>query len=174
MLTVLKFGLQQRVRQVKKEAPVLPESRAESGGRGRNEWAASAVCGGKRSREAGAQGRPHPPAKSPAKISSRRATPSSGDKVSSRGDKQLAWQPPLRARLAYSAALQGGRCGWGGRQGSRGLSRAPLRTVCLLRGSHEGVLSSRMTRAAALKTDDKEKGRNRPTGEDAGDQCRQG
>lgn len=29
-----------------------------------------------------------------------------------------------------------------------------------------------MTRAAALKTDDKEKGRNRPTGEDAGDQCR--
>lgn len=28
-----------------------------------------------------AQGRPHPPAKSPAKISSRRATPSSGDKV---------------------------------------------------------------------------------------------
>lgn len=81
MLTVLKFGLQQRVRQVKKEAPVLPESRAESGGRGRNEWAASAVWGGKRSREAGAQGRPHRPAKSPAKISSRRATPSSGDKV---------------------------------------------------------------------------------------------
>lgn len=81
MLTVLKFGLQQRVRQVKKEAPVLPESRAESGGRGRNEWAASAVCGGKRSGEADAEGRPHRPAKSPAKISSRRATPSSGDKV---------------------------------------------------------------------------------------------
>lgn len=56
MLTVLKFGLQQRARQVKKEAPVLPESRAESGGRGRNEWDAQcAVCGGKRSREAGAE-----------------------------------------------------------------------------------------------------------------------
>lgn len=122
-----------------------------------------------------AQGRPHRPAKSPAKISSRRATPSSGDKVF----KQRGQTAGVATSPESTAGIFGGiarRPVWmgGGKQGSRGLSRAPLRTVCLLRGSHEGVLSSRMTRAAALKTDDKEKGRNRPTGEDAGDQCRQG
>lgn len=80
MLTVLKFGLQQRVRQVKKEAPVLPESRAESGGEaGMSGLQVPSV--GENAAAKRAQGRPHRPAKSPAKISSRRATPSSGDKV---------------------------------------------------------------------------------------------
>lgn len=37
--------------------------------------------GGENAAAKRAQGRPHRPAKSPAKISSRRATPSSGDKV---------------------------------------------------------------------------------------------
>lgn len=32
-------------------------------------------------------------------------------RFSSRGDKRLVWPPHPRARLAYSEASQGGRCG---------------------------------------------------------------